>query len=40
MAEFLKSPSESIQLTPPVISFINSQKGKLMLVIDDYNEMK
>lgn len=37
MDEFLKSSSDSIQSTSPVtISFIKSQKGKLMLVIDDY----
>jgi hypothetical protein len=36
MAEFIKSPSDSFQLTSPVISFINSQKGKLMLVMNDY----
>jgi hypothetical protein len=36
MAEFLKSPSDAVQLTSPVISFMNSQKGKLMLVINDY----
>jgi len=36
MLEFLKSESDTIQLNSPIISFINSQKGKLMLVIDDY----
>jgi hypothetical protein len=36
MAEFLKSESDTIQLISPIISFINSQKRKLMLVIDDY----
>ncbi|CAF3647620.1 unnamed protein product [Rotaria sp. Silwood1] len=35
MAECLKSESDTIQLISPVISFINSQKGKLMLVLDD-----
>ena len=36
MTEFMKSSSDSIQLTSPVISLITSQKGKLMLVVDDY----
>ncbi len=38
MAELIKSSSslDWIELNSPVISFINSQKGKLMFVIDDY----
>ena len=36
MAECLKSEWSTIQLISHVISFINSQKGKLMLVLDDY----
>jgi hypothetical protein len=36
MAELAKSSSDSIQPSSPVISFVYSQKGKLMVVIDDY----
>jgi hypothetical protein len=36
MAECLKSESDTIQLISPVVSFINLQKGKLMLLLDDY----
>ena len=36
MAEITKCPLDSVELTSPVISFINSQKGKLMLAINDY----
>ncbi|CAF0891709.1 unnamed protein product [Adineta steineri] len=36
MAETLKSEPDTIQLIPPVISFIISQKKKPMLIMDDY----
>jgi len=36
MAELVQSSSDSIQSSPPVISFVHSQKGRLMAVIDNY----
>lgn len=36
MDEFSKSSPDSLQPTLSLISFITSQKGKLMLIIDDY----